>query len=364
MADNTPLVIDADGHVIESNDWVDEFVEPAYRDRAPRLSQNADGKFRVEFAGTWHPPFPAPVSIRKPMTPENRVKVLDKEGIRTAVLFPSAGLLVPYLTEGAVAHALIRGLNDWMIEYRRPFPDRLHAVAVLALYDVDEAVAEARRVVDAGAIALAIRPNPCAGRTLDDPAYDPLYAAIEELGVPLIVHETTGCPDTVGGDRYGMMNTERYTFNHVVSHSFEQMFAALSIVCGGVLAKFPRLKIGFFEAGCSWVPYWLARLDSHFDHRSMRKQMPLLQMRPSEYFRRQCVVTCDPDDHTIPLAIQGLGAEAILFATDYPHFDSAGGPMREFMEIEGISASDRRRLLCDNAAAFYGLKIDAAVASV
>jgi predicted TIM-barrel fold metal-dependent hydrolase len=361
LNNGAPFAIDADGHLIESNDWIDEFVEPAFRDRAPRLSANADGKFRFHLDGESHPAFPEPVSIRRPMTPANRIKVLDNEGIRSVVLFPSCGLLIPYVAEGEAAHALTRGLNDWLADYRRPFPDRLHVVGMLALHDVGMAVAEARRAIANGAVALAIRPNPCHGRTLDDPAYDPLYAAIEELGVPLVVHEATGCPDTAGGERYGMRNTARYTFNHVISHPFEQMFAALSIICGGVLEKFPRLRVGFFEAGCSWVPYWLARLDAHFDHRSMRRQMPLVKLRPSEYFRRQCVVTCDPDDPTIPLAIQGMGAEAILFASDYPHFDSGAGPLREFMEIDGIADSDRHRILHDNAAAFFGIEVGATV---
>lgn len=354
-----PLAIDADGHVIESNDWVDEFVEPRLRDRAPRLGPNAEGKLRFHHDGVSHPPFPPPVSIRKPMTPANRIKVLDKEGISAAVLFPSVGLVVPYLVEGEVAHGLVRGLNDWLAAYRKPFSDRLHTVGVLTLHDVAKAVDEAGRTVRNGAVALVIRPNPCDERTLDDPAYDPLYAAIEELGVPLIFHESTGCPNTAGGNRYGMTNAARYTFNHIISHSFEQMFAALSIICGGVLEKFPRLRVGFFEAGCSWVPYWLGRMDSHFEHRSMRKQMPLLKMKPSEYFTRQCAVTCDPDDATVPLAVKAIGAERIMFASDYPHFDSGAGPVREFMEIEGLSDADRRRILWENAVAFFGLKVEA-----
>ena len=356
-----PKAIDADGHVIESNDWVDEFVEPRLRERAPRFGPNAEGKLRFHHRGLSHPPFPAPVSIRKPMTAENRIRVLDKEEIAEAVLFPSVGMILPYIEEGAVAHGLVRGLNDWLAAYHKPFPDRLHVVGLLALYDIDEAVSEARRVVANGAVALAVRPNPCRGRALDDTAYDPLYAAIEELGVPLIVHETTGCPDTAGGERYGMRNEQRYTFNHVISHSFEQMFAALSIICGGVLERFPRLRVGFFEAGCSWVPYWLGRMDSHYEHRSMRKQMPLLKMKPSEYFMRQCAVTCDPDDETVPLAVQAIGAERIMFAFDYPHFDSGAGPVREFLGIGGLSEADRRKILRENAIGFFDLEVEALV---
>jgi hypothetical protein len=71
--------------------------------------------------------------------------------------------------------------------------------------------------------------------------------------------------------------------------------------------------------------------------------MPL-KLKPSEYFQRQCFVTCDPHDETLPLAIQGIGAERILFATDYPHFDSAGGAVKTFLSQEGIASADRQKL--------------------
>jgi predicted TIM-barrel fold metal-dependent hydrolase len=181
---------------------------------------------------------------------------------------------------------------------------------------------------------------------------------VQELGVPLIVHEATGHPDTAGGDRYGMREPERYAYNHVISHSFEQMFAALSLICGGVCERFPRLKIGFFEAGCSWVPYWISRLDDHFEHRILGRYFPI-KLKPSEYFERQCAVTCDPHDETIPLAVAGLGAHKLLFATDYPHFDSGGKAVEKFLHVGGIAAADRRRILADNALGFFGLKLPA-----
>jgi predicted TIM-barrel fold metal-dependent hydrolase len=355
-----PLAIDADGHLIEPNDLADNYFPKHLRDRAPRYMQNAEGKNRFYFDGTFHPPFPNLVSIRKPMEASNRIRVLDNEGIQTTVLFPSLGLLMAYLDDQEIAVAGMRAYNDWVTDYCQPFPDRLKAVGLLVLHDIDSAVAEAKRaVLDRGHVGVAIRPNPWAGRNLDDPVYERLYATVEELGVPLIVHESTGCPQTLGSDRYGISNGDAYTFNHIISHSFEQMFAAMSIICGGVLERHPRLKVGFFEAGCSWVPYWLGRLDGHFEHRSMRKQMPNITMKPSDYFMRQCAVTCDPDDHTIPLAIEGIGADQILFASDYPHFDSGAGPVREFLAQEGVCRADQIKILRENAIAFFDLRLPA-----
>ena len=189
-------------------------------------------------------------------------------------------------------------------------------------------------------MAILARPNPTEGRTLDRPEYDPFYATVQELGVPLFLHESTGCDETAGGDRYG----------------------AMSIIAGGVLERFPALRVGFFEAGCSWAPYWLGRLDDHYHHRKLSPYLGNLTMKPSEYFDRQCFVTCDPGDHTIPLAVQGIGAHKIMFATDYPHFDSSSGAVNGFLAVEGISDDDRRRILWDNAVDFFGLHTAVAAA--
>ena len=349
------LAVDADGHVHEESSMFSDYLEPAFRGRTPGWALNADRNRRFVVDGEEHPPFPKEISVRKPMPPESRIKVLDKERIRLAVLYPSAALVAGYL-EPAFSQATMRAYNSWMADWCGSFPDRLKFAAPVALHDIDEAVREARRaVVDLGAVAVTVRPNPVDGKRLDHPDREPLYAAVEELGVPLVVHESTGDPSTAGGDRYGgMMQPESYVFHHVISHPFEQMMAMMALICGGVLERYPTLKAGFFEAGCSWAPYWLSRLDDHFEHPRLGGYMEGLTMRPSDYFQRQCVVTCDPGDPTIPLAVEGLGARKILFATDYPHFDSGARPVNEFLETAPLDESDRRRILWSNTLDFYG----------
>jgi len=359
MTTQEPIALDADGHVHEENILFTDYLDPAFRPDTNGWALNADKNRRFIVNGGEHPPFPKEISVRKPMPAENRIKVLDKERIRLAVLFPSAALVAGYLEAGFAA-AMMRAYNSWMSDWCRPHADRLKFAASVALFDVNEAIREARRAVgDLGAVAITVRPNPAAGLRLDHPSREPFYNAIAELGVPLVVHESTGDPATAGGDRFGGMTTpESYTWNHVISHPFEQMMAMMALLCGGVLERHPTLKVGFFEAGCSWAPYWIARLDDHFEHPKLGKYMTGLDLKPSEYFQRQCVVSCDPGDPTIPLAVQGLGADKILFATDYPHFDSGAGAVNEFLEVADFGEADRRRLLWDNTLAFYGLSLD------
>lgn len=355
------LAIDADGHVHEPNSLFFERLPPDMRARTDGWALNAEGNRRFIVDGIEHPPFPREISVRKPMAAADRLKVLDKDGIAAAVLYPSAALVSSYL-DGAFAFAVAEAYQDWMDEFIAADRQRLFYAAPIPLNDIDRAVRLAERGVSSkGAIAVCVRPNPTEGRRLDDPSHAPLFEAVAALGVPLIVHESTGCPDTAGGDRYGgMMDPPSYAYNHIISHPFEQMMAAMALICGGVLERFADLRVGFMEAGCSWVPYWLARLDEHLDNRKLRPYYGKLTLGAREYFDRQCVVSCDPSDETIPLAIAGLGADRIVFATDYPHFDSAGGSVDAFRAVPGIDAADRRKILHDNAAAFYRLPVLAA----
>ena len=119
---------------------------------------------------------------------------------------------------------------------------------------------------------------------------------------------------TMGADRY-----RDPFFFHMVCHPFEQQAACMDIICGGVLAKFPRLKIAFLESGIGWLGYWLDRMDGHFE--KMGTYVPWLKKRPREYFLEQCYLTMDPDESTLG-AMVGLGVERnVLWGSDYPHFD-------------------------------------------
>ena len=174
--------------------------------------------------------------------------------------------------------------------------------------------------------------------------------------MPLIVHESTGDPATAGGERYGgMMRPESYVFHHVISHPFEQMMAMMALICGGVLERHPTLKVGFFEAGCSWAPYWIARLDDHFEHPRLGGYMRELTMRPSAYFERQCVVTCDPRRPHDPARRRGPRRAQDPVRDRLPAFRFRRRPGPGIPRGAKLEPGDARRILRDNALDFYGL---------
>ena len=167
------------------------------------------------------------------MTAENRIKVLNKEKIRLAVLYPSAALTAGYM-EPPFAAAIMRAYNNWMSDWCSADPGRLKFAAPVVLFDVNEAIKEAQRAVsELGAVAVTVRPNPSQEKRLDHPERLPFYAAIEELGVPLVIHESTGDPSTAGGERYGGMDhPDSYLYHHMFSQLQDQ-----KIICNDKLGS-------------------------------------------------------------------------------------------------------------------------------
>lgn len=249
--------------------------------------------------------------------PVARLVDMDSEGIDQAVLYPTIGLYAWAITDPSAAIAIARAYNDWLAGYCSAAPRRLFGAAMLPFQDPAAAAAELRRAVtELGFPAAFVRPNPCLGRSLSDPAYDPVWDVAEELGVPIGIHEGSSVIlPTLGSDR---------PFNplilHAVSHSFEQMLACAQLIAFGVLDRHPGLRCVFLESSGGWVPFWLDRLDEQAE--SFGGFCPGMTLRPSEYFARQCAISFEVDEHTLPALTPFVGAERIVWGSDYPHHDA------------------------------------------
>jgi predicted TIM-barrel fold metal-dependent hydrolase len=119
-----------------------------------------------------------------------------------------------------------------------------------------------------------------------------------------------------------------------------------------VLQRHPALRVAFLEANCSWVPWLLWRMDECHELEG-DVVMADLEMPPSEYFRRQCIVSVEPDEAPAALTIASIGSDNIVFSTDYPHTDSRyPDSVETFLELD-LSDDDRQKILWDNCARFY-----------
>ena len=280
---------------------------------------------------------------------------MDAEGIDTAVLFPSRGLFAhaKEYDDDRLAAAVSRAYNNWLVEFCAHAPDRMYGAAMVPVQDVAAAVAEAKRArQELGFKAVFIRPIPMRERNWHDADYDPLWAECERQGLAVAFHEATDAELPVAvADRFAGRAGDPWMTEHVAAHPIEQMYACLSMINGGVCERFPQLRVAFLEGNCSWVPFWLWRMDEHWEA-SIRDK---IRRRPSEYFKRQCFVSIEADESVGEYAIDALNGETIVFSTDFPHRDSAFPNAVKTLLGQPFSDDAKRKILWDNPAKLYDL---------
>jgi predicted TIM-barrel fold metal-dependent hydrolase len=212
---------------------------------------------------------------------------------------------------------------------------------------IDEAVGVVSDAAARGLVGMLARPNHLYGRNLGDPAYDPVWSAVAAAGLILAVHEGLGLRGgpTIGSDRF-----TGFAGRHALSHPMEQMAAMASLVLDGALERHPELRVGFFESGTGWLPYWLNRLDEHIEWLCPD------QPSASELFARQCVISTDPDDGCAGAALDAVGADHMLWASDFPHPDAVfPGAPAAFVEHSGVVGQQLAELFWDSPLDFYAL---------
>jgi hypothetical protein len=362
----TSPIIDADGHVEEDLGWIVERLDPLLRHLAPRFERDEDGKLVNLIEGRpWRPTFKLPRGSKTHTSaggvvrtggrdPVERLKVLDEEGIAAAVLFPSMGLMYGLYEDPKPAAALCAANNDWLAVYCATDPRRLVGVALLPQQDPGLAVDELERCVESYSfVGGVIRPNRIAGRTVDDESFEPLWAAAEALDAPIVLHEAYfGGIDTVGEDRQ-----RTYAGAHVISHPFEQMSAMLTLCVAGVLERHPRLRIGFFEAGCGWAPFWVERIEEHHE----LAPADFAGGDPHGLLNTRTWLTFEVEERTLPMALELGWEDNVCFASDYPHFDAVYPGAVAAVRGHGLSPAVERKVLGDNALTFYGDRLRALV---
>ena len=374
MARNGFRVFDSDMHIMEPPDLWQRFIAPKYRSQAPvgvtsenvrdlrlRFPANPQGNVSFTIRGKNYERNQKLYAdhSKRGWLPEVQLEAMDTEGLDAAVMFPSRGLLAltePNMDPG-FANAVARAYNDWLHEFCQADPARMFGAGMVSVYDIAHAVEETyRSVEELGFKAIFIRSNVVNGKPWHDPYYEPLWDALEKLGVPLGFHEATGSSSHQTGELFN----PNFGLRRIYSQPVEQMLAMGSFIGGGVLARHPQLNVAFLEANCSWVPWLVWRMDESYELEG-DQFMPDLDMPPSEYFRRQCLVSVEPDETPVAHVIADFGAGQLVYSTDYPHGDSRYPRATDsFLELP-ISDADKRKILWDNCARFYGIAEPAGV---
>jgi predicted TIM-barrel fold metal-dependent hydrolase len=374
------ILLDADSHVSEPLNLWQERLPAKYQDIAPRMMTEYEGK-----PGAWwhieqdRPPhnvilgFGANKSLEELQTllksfsyagahrggwdPAQRVKDMDQDGVAGDVLYTTLGFRMFWIKDAEFQRACFRVYNDWLAEFCNYAPKRFKGLALISLYDPNEAAKDLAECTKKGLAGAVIWASPPEELPFHSEVYDPFWAAAQELGTPLSLHEFAGLK-WVDWDSNAKKRTIAAAIN---SHEVEQTFATM--IFSGVLERFPRLRIVSAELNCGWIPYYLRRMDERFETRGARVLghafSTKLTMKPSEYFRRQLYATFIDDTFGIAHR-HDVGVENILWSSDFPHSATFWPHSREKIaqDFQGVGEEDKRKILSQNTAKLYAFDLD------
>jgi len=364
--------VDADGHVLEDAGLWEQYIEVRHRDRALRLKRDADGLKYLEIGGLpskrTRKGYPATLGRMgqkdlEAFSPhpdktyagnmpygacdaEERLKLLDAEGLEAAVLYPTLGILwEAELSDPELSQAYCRAYNRWIADFCRGSQGRLIPVAHLSLGDPIAAAAELERAVRDGCRGGFVVPFSWTHKAHGDPAHDPLFAKACELDVPIAIHPAfepfeLRSPRFDDGHRLPLLSA--VTAADGVRQAFTTFFDFATF------DRFPTLKLVLLESGAGWIGYWLDRLDGVATSTYLGGRASLAH-RPSDYFRRQVWISGDPDERTLPSMMATYGADRFFWASDYPHPDHTGDYLQALEEmVEAVPPAARAGLLGGN----------------
>jgi predicted TIM-barrel fold metal-dependent hydrolase len=290
-----------------------------------------------------------------------RLDVMDEQGLDKAWLFPTLAVGVEGLNPDnldmtyKVFHSFNRWLeDDWGFAYR----DRLYGAPAIPVLDPTRAVVELESVLARGARLVVLRPGPTNGRSPGEREWDPFWARLEEADIPAVYHIHGG------GDQYDdafRLLFQRYGVTDRTYHL--NLRSALyggdrsiidtmaSLVLGNVFGRFPKLRVATVELGSAWVEYCMHVLDhagvSIID-RYIEAFGETVDERPSEVFKRHVWVSPFPEEDVARLA-QLIGADRVLFGSDWPHAEGTEQPGDYARYLEKIGPDETRLILRDNA---------------
>ncbi len=375
-----PGAIDADGHILETPDAWEKYIDPKYQEQAMRITVGPDGLEVLEIAGR-PAKYMKPGQLaafggmgRKPeevephpdrtyvnmapfgsMDPQQRLQRMDSEGLDKAIVYPSLGLIweTEDLEDLELQAAYARAYNRWVADFCRDSSGRLIPIAHISFGDPQEASRELERAVKDGCRGAFVVPFTPTNKSHANPDYDPFWAKAQELDVPVGIHPSGEPPAKRVHQRFHDM--QKWAVWHFNVHGGQgplQAFTALFQY--GLFDRFPQVKIIVLESGAGWAGYLLNRMDAVYDS-PLGESVPLKE-KPSYYFHRQCWISGDPDEKAFGNVVDFVGNDKFFWASDFPHFDHPDNYMDELLElVEPMGAETRRKVIGDNVAQVYGL---------
>ena len=360
------MALDPDQRVISADDHMDihalppqlfeERLPPELRDRGPRVVATEDGPFWQAEGRLLSPSgnkgkgyVGAADHGLRPGRPETRLEDMDRDGVFAHVIYS------PMTTQMRIANAelraaCMRAYNDWAAEFNRVDPRRLLLLSHLPGHDPKAAGEELLRVAEMGHKGAILAQDEGVAPIFED-EWHPFWDTAEATGLP--IHAHLGPRGTMLSARLGSWRMA--AFVSVIPMQLDETLCGM--IFSGILEQRPKLKFVLGEAGLGWIPYILERMDHEYHKYYDNTHDHRLDMLPSEIFRRQVFVTYEEETIGVKM-IPEIGAENVMWASDYPHGDSTWPNSRKAIgESPLASLGDEvlRKVICDNAAAVYGV---------
>ena len=383
--DERYLVISSDCHAGLPPERYREFLDPRYREAFDAAlpiqleeTRKAAKKFLVdEVNAEWRQG--QEQALTGAWDHEQRVRVMDDDGIAGEVIFPDgitemntppfgAGLSLP--TEGIVPElqwAGARAHNRWLAELCQMAPERRAGVALVPVcWDPDEAVKEVVWAKAQGLRGILIPSRWGKCEAYHHPKYEPVWSVCEELG--MVVHLHSGAaPMEDYGEHQGMMGIY---VTEVIWWSVRPLWF---LIWGGVFERHPRLKLAITESTAIWVPETLAFMDQRYSETHFSAKLgdyrSHLTRKPSEYFHRNVFVGASCMARREVGLRHEIGLQNILWGSDYPHPEGTWPATRRHLveTFRGVPEDELGLMLGGNAARVYGFdpeKLDPLVARI
>ena len=330
-------VLDSDAHARDQDDLIRPYLDEPYRRQTapflPRETYDRNLGGTLGFSGAQH---------------EERLAAMDTQEIDTAVLYPTNGLGIGRIRDPACNAALCRAYNDFISEYCKASP-RLKAVANLPVNNAAQAAKELNRAVTKLGLCGGMLAAQAHSKNLGHPEFYSLFEEAERLNTPIAIH-------AFGGDEPGSEIFDQFICLHTTGHPFPVLRQLTAMIFGGIPEIFPKLKIGYLEIGCGWLPYWGERMDEEWEKRG-KVEAPLCKRKPSEYLTGGNIYYgCEPEEKMIGYVVKEFGSETLMYASDYPHWDMSWPESASIVwQREDLSLDAKKNILLNNAKRFYDL---------
>jgi hypothetical protein len=396
LAPRKYFMVSADCHAYEPAPYLSEYIEPEYAHRIPRVEVRDDGsqwlisegnrpqrvkgpsrkgpsgKVEVEERRLSGAGGPGPVTGATPMddedvsrnvagrTVEQRLVEQDADGVDIELIFPNKGLLCWATPDPVFATAMCRAWNRWAFDAFGGaggwYGGRERPLASIAAGDIDGAIAEIQWAADNDVVGLCFGNSPIYGAKhwgnleYNDPRFEPLWSLVEETGLPVTFHVSTGRdPRAVGGLGGAITN--------YVCHSMETTIEPLvQLITSGVFERHPNLQAGMVECGIGFIP-WLTETMDHAYRAHHFWVSPRLADLPSVYFRRNCFATFQEDRAGLRNIEEDGFVDNVMWANDYPHHEGTWPHSKASIERQmgHLTEDSRAKILGLNAARVFKL---------